>query len=367
VAGATTTRFKQQTLPGVFFERLVGANVSYFFSPRAHLGATAYAADVAWLPGGELDFAPAARYPAGGRFGAGGIDAAWGTGWFDVFVEASHVAPAASLGAGGVGVVLRTTAACPGTEVEWSNRYYGRDFENPYAGSVAAADELDGLRARDELGTRVRYHGTLADRRLSLRGQVDLWLQPSEQVPKGVAGLGADYQLTEQLRPGFSLELRSKDLKRFSRSDCYDLPASDEETDQAAVCRGEKIQVMSRLTVTPSRGWTLSSEYAVGWYDAALDDHTFARDRLASVRTTVVPTATLRVKARVRWRETHLEDGARGENSVGVSGQISSRLAAHTNLSLRYDVVAYVDARPSTRLRAPNPEQWGRVDLTQSF
>jgi hypothetical protein len=266
-----------------------------------------------------------------------------------------------------LGVVLRTTAVWPGTEVEWSSRYYGREFENPYSGSIAAADEFEGLRARDELGTRLRYHGDLADRRLSLRGQVDFWLQPSAEVPKGVLGVGADYQLSQLLRPGLALELRSKDLTTFSRSDCYDLPVADEETDPNATCRGEKLQLMSRLTATPSRVWKLSAEYTHGWYDTGVDNHAFARDRSASVRATVMPTAGLRVWARVRAREEHLEDDARGESSVGVSGQISSRLTACTKLSLRYDVVAYVDARPSTHLRAPNPEQWGRVELAQTF
>src|SRR6185295_16759269 len=119
---AAAARFAYSTLPDVLRETTLGGNLSWFFDRRAHLGATAYAATIAWQPGGmALDFQEFARYPRGGGFGAVGVDGSVGLGATDVFVEATRSFDHTPVGQGGGGdlaAILRTVTTLGAHELE---------------------------------------------------------------------------------------------------------------------------------------------------------------------------------------------------------------------------------------------------------
>jgi len=72
-APASTATFA--TLPAMYAEGLAGANASYFWHDRAHIGLTGYRSMPRWLvPGAELGFQEFSRKPFGGAFGAVGAD-----------------------------------------------------------------------------------------------------------------------------------------------------------------------------------------------------------------------------------------------------------------------------------------------------
>ena len=86
-----TARFVSRTLPDVFRELAVGGHASLGFSSRAHVGLTAWGARPEWaVEGVGLDFREQARYPGGGGYGAAGLEAAWGVGPVDLFLEGTR-------------------------------------------------------------------------------------------------------------------------------------------------------------------------------------------------------------------------------------------------------------------------------------
>jgi hypothetical protein len=363
VVGVGTTRFRQQQLPGLFAERLVGAHVSVLFGPRARIGMTGYAADLRpRLPGAAFDFRPSARYPSGGAFGALGVDAAWGYQWLDLSFEAAQSFAEATRVVG-TGVLARTVATWHGGEVQWSHRYYARDFQNPYAGAPAAADEYEGLRARDELGSRLEYLGRVGGGRLVTRALVDVWLQPSTNFVKAFLSWRADQQVTPMFRPGFRLELKSDDVSGTSGVGCAD----PDPPAESLSCRGEQVRATSRVSVTPTAQSRVSVEYRRAWRRADVGERGWASDRSVRLQLVGDPRPTLRVRIRLSWRDEDVAAHGRGEAVLAASSELASELRSQTRIALRYDIAQYVDARPSTRLRSPNPEQWARVDLVQRF
>ncbi|MGB5811824.1 MAG: hypothetical protein WBG86_14900, partial [Polyangiales bacterium] len=152
--------FSGGTLARIATEGLAGANVAYAWDTRTRLGVTGYGAVPRWrIRGVELGFQETARRPFGGPFGAIGIDASLGEGVQDFFVEVTRSLDAGR--GGGWGAVFRSITTLPSAVFDVTARYYGREFANPYARPIAAPDEFEGLRARDELGGRAQVTGVL--------------------------------------------------------------------------------------------------------------------------------------------------------------------------------------------------------------
>ena len=144
---ASTATFA--TLPVMYAEGLAGANASYFWNARAHLGMTGYGSFPRWLvQGAELGFQEFSRKPFGGPFGAVGVDAAFGFRAQDFFAEVARSFDAQVAGGGGYGAIVRSVTTLSTTEVDVSARYYGSEYANPYARPVSAPAELDGLRGK---------------------------------------------------------------------------------------------------------------------------------------------------------------------------------------------------------------------------
>ena len=100
-------------------------------------------------------------------------------------------------GGGDTAAVLRATATAKKRELELTFRYFGIDYVNPMARPIAASDEFEGQRARDEVGGRVRYVGTHGE--VALRTAVDIWVNPSTDTPKGSAYVRADVTATDRI------------------------------------------------------------------------------------------------------------------------------------------------------------------------
>jgi hypothetical protein len=288
-----------QTLPAMFVEALAGGNATYWLDRRSRLGATAYAARTEDLLGGvALGTQEGARWPGGQRFGAVGAEAALGGGGVDVAAELARsfdeLPPQAGVTrGGGLGAVLRLAlsrhreepltpgpAAVPGagagagtlvatgSSLEVTARYYQATFVNPYARPVAAPDELEGQRARDEAGLRVRASATWP--RLAVRAAADGWLAPSTGTPRLSSELRVEQQPRPWLRWGAALAYDDKDLAHAGRDECYEgsrvtsappgggaageaqdgdepMP-SPTSGEGASSCRGMKLSSRGRLT-----------------------------------------------------------------------------------------------------------------------
>jgi hypothetical protein len=364
---APTTRYSFQTLPDMFNELLGGGNVAYFFDRRSHVGVTGYGAGIDWLAEGiDLDFQEWSRLPYGGPFGAVGLDASWGTGLFDIFLELTRSFDGQPEG-GGWAAILRSTFTFKKHEVEGTARYYGTDFANPYARPVSAPDEYDGLRARDEAGVRFRYTGRVQD--LQLRSTLDFWTQLSDTAPKMLATVRADYELESWLIPGVWVWFSDRDLAEGGHmGQCFEVPFEDIEGEPVP-CAGEKIQIGGQLRLIPTRTLSVTAKYQHRWLDDGRDtfDDKYRQDMAAWLVVLFKPVDGLRLRARLRYLFEAISADDYLERSLWFYLEAAYWYQRDLRVKLRYEVYSWLDQRASSQERDPNPAHWLRLELEYRF
>ena len=308
--------FSYQTLPDVYAEKIVGGNVNYAFSRRAHVGVTGYGAQIDWLIEGiDLDFQEWSSLPFGGGFGAVGVDAAQGFGNTDVLAELTRSFDGMPDGGGGLGGLIRAVTAWKKNEVESSLRYYDDSFANPHARPIAAPDEYDGLRARDEVGARVRYTGEL-DKRFRLRSTLDYWQSPSESTKEVSAFLRGDLDVNDQLSWGLWTQFRDRDLARSGRDECYAGEEDEIGPDGPLSCAGQNLQATTRFRITPSKKLWFDLQYQHELTDDSRYDNKYRQDVSLVGIITAKPHEKFRLRARSRFLYEDISDSTYLELSL---------------------------------------------------
>lgn len=318
-----TTRWSSPRLPAVVAERLAGARVAMAHARRWELGVTGYAAQLHGLVGGAA-LAPqeGSRWPAARTFGAAGTDlslalesVALGVEVARSFELGARSAPGSA--AGGLAAVTRAVWSSPRRELEVGARYYGASFVNPYARSLAAADELEGLRARDEAGMRARY--ALLSPRGSLRLGVESWSRSTSYVPKLSAQLRGEW-LARSLGLGLSLAYDDKDLRRGGARQCFDGSRGADERGRAVECRGARVGAAGRLSwLGPGRELVTAASYDVvddGDGERAARRHAVTAWLVARARRD----SGLVLRAHLRWRDEQL--GRAGASTGQVAAEV---------------------------------------------
>lgn len=381
LAPAPETSF--QTLPNMYNEITGGANATYFFDRRTHVGVTGYGATVDWLvDDADLDFQDAARTPFGGSWGAVGGDAAWGRKWADIFLEVGHsfdsIEPE---GGGGPAAILRTVGTWGEHELEASGRYYSTEYANPYARPIAAPDELQGTRARDEGGARLRYNSTVAEI-VDLRSFLDVWGNISTETPSLRVFAKGDVQVLPWLAPGLWLDYQNRDLEADGRDRCYyagedafgsdagdagSFSASALEFGGAGFCSGERVQVTGRLRFDPHRRASIMLQYRHDVVDDVAYDDRFRQDSQAAVTVGANPVDKLRIRSRIRYDFDDISDNTRLQQTLWAYLQVGYQFQRWFYPSLRYDIRAWLDNRTRTPFRRPNPEHWVHLDVSAKF
>lgn len=148
LARADGTPLRTLTLSGAAREALAGGNVEVRFGE--HMVGLAGYAGFARLADPAGTFSPASVYPVSGRYGALGGHAVLQHRWARLRGEV------ATNRTGAVGAVARLDLALGDDgDLALAARSYGRDFDNPYARSVAEPDLTEGARARNERGVEL--------------------------------------------------------------------------------------------------------------------------------------------------------------------------------------------------------------------
>jgi hypothetical protein len=361
-----TTRFSFETLPNVFGERLAGANVAYFADRRNSVGLTGYGAVEQNLVGGiDLDFQEWSRLPTGKKFGAIGANMSIGRDWLDVFGEAGvsfdAMQPDRTLtkakGGGGPAAVIRITATKKRQELEIVGRYYSTDYLNPYARPISQPDEFEGQRARDEAGGRIRYVGSTKN--FQLRSLVDVWVSPSTNTPKLDTYVRANVRTSDQLWLGLWERYQDKDLTQGGHDQCFEVSTATNENGEPIPCGGQQLTsiVRAHYIPDPSFAATLMLEHQL------LDDNTkmqyktsFRQDIAAWLIALYKPSRDLRVRARVRYLDTAIQDDTYLERSLSALVDAAIRVRTGDVLRVRVDSKFWLDQRASTLARLPNPE-----------
>ncbi len=341
------------TLPKLYTETLGGGNVSLFADRRTHVGITGYVSFISWnVDELELDFQEWSRAPGGGPFGAVGVDAAWGDGVADLFAEATRSFDDAG---GGFAGLVRSVVAL-GTlgqhELEGSVRYYDSGFANPYAGPIAAADEFEGNRARDEAGARVRYVGEVLPK-LQLRARADAWNELSEGRPKFDFGLRGDYELSRALLWSLGADYQTPLSLATCVESQFGAPGSEDGT-----CPGQRLRATGGVRVEPLRAVSLSAKYRHSFFDLYQSSGELRQDTALSLAASAWITRAFGLRARYRFDFEDIADVAHLEQSHWATLVVTLRQAGTFQVRGRYDFVEHTDERESTSRRTPNPEHW---------
>ncbi|MCP3163515.1 hypothetical protein [Myxococcus qinghaiensis] len=346
---------RARTLPGVFREWAGGGNATLTLSPRARLGVTGWAARPVWpVEGATLDFKPGARYPTGGGFGAVGLDAAWGLGAVDLFFEGSRSFDSAPGGGGSWAALQRTVLSGTGQELELALRYYGRGFANPYSGATSGPDLLEGQRVRNELGARLRYLYRNVER-WRFRAQVDGWTLPADSAVKGTAGLTqlrasarVDWLAWPWLRPALQLEAREAGLGQALA--CSDTEDSAELEEVPACSRGSRWGVTARVRSELSESVSVAAQS--GYARVVEPGSPRARDDgRASVELKLRPVESLRLGARLQWKDEDLAERTRLRQEVRTTVDLGWTLLPATTVRGRY--VWVVDLKDARAAKTP--------------
>jgi len=364
---APSPRFSFTTLPDVVRETVGGGNLSYRLARRSHVGVTGWGADTTWLTRGiDLDFQEWSRTPFGGPFGAVGVDAAWGIGsWLDLQGEAARSFDSTPEG-GGAAAVARAVGTWKKKVVEASLRYYDTDYANPYARPIAADDEYEGNRARDEAGGRVRFAGLL-DRRVNLRAFADLWNQPSTGAWKTLVYLRGDIDVSKQFRWGLWGQIQDKDLGRGGRGECFEVSVENDENGEPIPCGGMKMQLTGRLRWAPDKRWWVAGQLQHEWLDDGRYDDRFRRDLSTWAIITAKPVEGFTARLRARYLFEDTSDTTYLEESLWTYLDLSWRLANRRRIRLRWDLYYRLDDRASTQTRSPRPENWLWLEVEDKF
>jgi hypothetical protein len=368
-----TPRFSFETLPDVFQEQLAGANVAYFADRRNSIGLTVYGAREQNLVSGiNLDTQEWSHLPIGGRFGAAGANFSFGRNWLDIFGEAAYSydkmpdTQGPAKGGGGPAAILRVTATKKKEELEAVFRYYSIDYVNPFARPISQPDELDGQRARDELGVRLRYYKT--QKRFTLRALLDLWEPPSQREPDSVlkrsqpkldSYVRADVRTTDELRLGLWMRYQDKDLRAGGHDQCFEVPTDTNEDGEPVPCAGRQLTSIGHIQyfVDKTLNFTLMLEHQL------LDDNSTSASSTAfrqDVQAWLVglwrPDPGIRVRGRVRYLNEAIADPGYLETSISALVDAAFTVRRRDLVRVRLDYKKFLDERASTAVRDPNPE-----------
>ncbi len=371
--GAGGLRVVSTTLPHLFNELAGGGHADLTLGGRGRVGLTGWGAvPLFGAAPMQLDFQESSRYPNGGAFGAVGVDGQAGWGALNLFGELSRSFNRSVGGGGGLGAVGRATWSRHHQELELSVRYYDARFTAPYARPISGPDEVDGQRATDELGVRGRYAGRLAQE-WELRALADVWTLPSSSRSLGPAGMvnlhalvRAGFTGWDVFRPAVWLETRNRNLASNQRGVCD--PVVYVEGDPGFACSNDLYRVAARVELRPTRR---PLAFIVQGSTSLRDDvryrDRFAQDVLLWGEARFTPLDWLQLRLKSRYVFQDISDNTYLEQSLWTFVEAAAVPARGTRLALRYDVVAWLDQRDSTRTRVPNPEHRVLVDLRTEF
>lgn len=368
------SRLIYSTLNYLFDELSGGGHVDFKPNHRFTIGATAWASMPFFRQQPvELDFQEWSRYPNGGAFGAIGLNAHGAWRQFNFYLEAARTFDRAIGGGGGYGLVQRSTWSPKGHELELVLRYYDDKFGTPHARPPSSPDEQDGLRARNELGARLRYFGRL-NRDWEFRGRADFWVNPiaiEGVAPAGVPNLfgllRVDFTGWSFFQPAFWVDVRNRNLLTDVRGRCASGTIVFTEGDPV-VCGGDLYRLAARFEFVPHKRYLrFTTQGWFTWTDDVRYRDRFRNDVMAWGELRSDPFEVLQLRLRSRFLFQDISDPAYLEQNLWTFLEVAWMPLKGSRFSLRYDVFVWLDQRRSTLSRYPNPEHRFMLDLRTSF
>lgn len=385
-------RLAFETLPDVYDELFGGAHAVVTLPSRLRIGLLGWGASPQWrVAGVNLDLSETVRVPFGGPYGAAGTYASYGLGPLTVSAEVTRTFDSSINNGGGFGVLQRTVLSAKKRELELTLRYYDKRFDNPYSSGPSGIDQLEGQRARNEAGFRVKYLDRAFDD-WQLRGIGNFWVLPEEVDAANAAGKAnldlsgrAVFRRYRLFQPEVWARYYKSNLASGRGLPTNEDPEGEEDPldelllcsaisssfQEISRCAGETVNAGAQLTVTPTRWAQVRAKYTHRWGDDGPADRQWLQNRNVSLEGLVKPLEGLRLRARSRLLDEDLLDifaaegaTARGETSLWNTLDVSYWFAAKKLWGrVRYDNYLYLDARASTAAIRTNPYNAFRIEL----
>lgn len=375
--GASTgdTRLIYSTLPYLFDELLGGAHFDLKPDPRLRVGVTGFGA-VPFFHAApmQLDFQEWSKWPAGGPFGAVGVDGQLAVGDFDFHLEASRSFDRELGGGGGWGVIERNVWSPKNHELALSFRFFDDKYANPYARPESAPDMYEGQRARNELGARLAYLGA-PSKDWELRARADLWVLPFSSPKGGPAGTANLYGLArvdftglEVFVPAVWVDVRNRNLASSQHGLCSSETTVWVEGDSTYTCSGDLYRVAVRFELHPLRKRLAATlQAAFTWKDDYRYKDRFRNDLLVWAEVRAQPAEWLQLRLKSRYLYQDLSDNTYLEQSWWSYLEAAWLPSRGMRFALRYDVKVWLDQRASTLSRVPSPEHRFLLDVRAQF
>lgn len=359
--GDLVSPFQYMTFQDALQESLAGANLTFNFDERGHVGLTGYQgqAETVLAPPAVTGLSSASTYPLNGRFGAVGVDGRFEEG--PLLLSGEY----ARTNGGGNGAYARVVwMAPPKVQTTFSLRYYDVRFENPRANPETAPDELNGLSARNELGARAEV---VVSPRPGLRTvtKLDMW-RPLERViydtagqssfgrlPRAPVNLNAServsYKVTRSERLTLIAVMANKDLANngphqvYTRSGDYfscfvDTCVKETEPD----ARGERYTLRASASTSRLAGLVATFTFANAWEGSGRD--VFDLEQQLRARATIKAwTGGTLVAAFGYWRYLRGADVTQSREKPAYDGylDLGQKLSADLTVRLRYGLINY--------------------------
>jgi hypothetical protein len=310
------------------------------------------------VKGAVLELQPHSRFPAGGGYGALGVDATWGAGPVDLFLEGARSFSAAG---GGFGAVQRSVLGDRRRELELTLRYYGRGFDNPYSRAVSGPDESEGLRASNELGARLRSLHQTEDGAWRMTGGVDVWTQPPGSEAAGTLHLGTsarvDYLGVPELQPSVWVEHHNKDTGQNGPGLCF----------EGEDCAGEQYRVTGRVRLDATESLMLAAQYQHTLVGSRQRPGSFQQDGRALLEVLVRPLPSLRLHGRASWRDEDLSENTRLTQTLRTSLEVAWALLPGWSARGRYELALDLKSPEGSRTPPEPSQHLFRLELESRF
>lgn len=360
-----SSRVSFETLPNLFDEVVAGGHVELRHGPGLRFGVTGFGS-VPWFHAApaQLDFRPSSRWPNGGAFGAVGLNVDGQVGLLRLALEAARSFDhAAGNQGGGWAVVQRTTFSPRHHEVELTLRAYDVHWLNPYGHAVAAPDEFEGQRGRNEVGARLAVFSRPTSDWL-VHSRVEAWTNPVAQpgLPAGSWNVAALTRLeltgSQLVRPALWGQVRTRALGVVCTPDL--------------TCETGVYRLAARLDWRPRPGvFEASTQAWLAWVPSAGAPEALRNDVMVWAELRSAPHEQWLLRVRGRYLVRGVAVVAPVERSVWALTELAWLPVApsprgQARLAFRYDLVAWLNA-DGLLTRTPNPEHRISLDLSAAF
>ncbi|MFH1467404.1 MAG: helix-hairpin-helix domain-containing protein [Pseudomonadota bacterium] len=348
------------TFPWVYREDILGANASYFWTKRQHVGVTAWGGHT-WKSY-DFDFTntPIPNRPF---YGAAGVDGAWGEGVFDVLGEV------ALTDRGGLGARVETVADPGFVEAKLAFRYYGQNFDNPHSRGQSEPDqfgytegwedyeyvESGGDRDRNEIGPQAQVTVEPLGW-LKVRAKGDLWHVPTDDVNHLYAEGRIDVDPMSWLGIDLVGYLRDKDIAVGGRDQTYD-SSGDEDG------KGSKLSSGVGLRLQPIEPIILQLFGKYNFEDSSSYDGEYMQDRYAWARLSWDVTESVELAGRFKLYDERVDTHESGKEYRSWYAQVRGRPFDPLTLFGRYEEEKDLDDPEAD----PNPERRLKLGVDYRF